>query len=271
MKYIDLTTVLASIPTSTISKLQVVDASMQTKTNAKKEAAARNGNVHWTPLKVYLEAASNRKCWYTESKNAGFINDVEHFRPKGKKKSADKKVVHWYWFLAFNPINYRLSSALPNRENKNPLLGATGGKHDHFPLLDGTKHATRLAEISQELPVLLDPCNRQDVELLVFLSDGRPVISPEFSNNATAQIRVKTSNLLLNLDYPNFNEDREQLYNKIKYLVERGDRYLADNSSYLPDVISDLRALFHPDAEYSKAAECYVRCFRNRNWIDEMF
>lgn len=271
MRHIDLDAVIATVPENILNKLKSVDDSMQGKTDPEKEAAASKGNIHWTPLKVHLESASNRKCWYTESKNPGCLNDVEHFRPKGKKTSADNKLIHWYWFLAFNPLNYRLSCVLPNRLNKNPILDATGGKHDHFPLLDNTKYATTLDAVTQESPVILDPCNREDVKLLAFSLDGRPVISPKFSGDVIACSRVEKSNLLLNLDYPTFNEDREKLYNKVKNLVARGDRYFSNNSENLSDVIDDLRDLFHPSAEYSKAAECYVRCFRDRSWIEEMF
>jgi hypothetical protein len=82
--------------------------------------------------------------------------------------------------------------------------------------------------------------------------------------------RVETSNLLLNLDISTFNEDREQLYNKVKKLVERGDRYLADGSAAIDDVKVDLLALIHPNEEYSKAAECYIRCFRDRKWVEDL-
>jgi hypothetical protein len=138
-------------------------------------------------------------------------------------------------------------------------------------LLNQSKYATNLAAIAQESPKILDPCNQQDVKLLVFSLDGRPVVSPKSAGDVTACTRVEMSNLLLNLVYPTFNEDREQLYNKIKSLVERGDRYFLNSPDNLPDVTDDLRALFHPAAEYSKAAECYVRCFRDRIWIEEMF
>lgn len=271
MRYIDLNAAIASVPAPILKKLHSANVAMNVKSDEKKEVAASKGNVYWTPVKKYFEAVSERKCWYTESRNSGCVNDVEHFRPKGKKLSSSKQVAHWYWFLAFNPINYRLSCALPNRQNKNPLLGATGGKHDHFPLLNDTKHATDLASIASESPAIIDPCNKEDVKLLAFSPDGRPVVSPYFASDLVARARVEKSNLLLNLDYPTFNEDRERLYNRVKELVERGDRYFAKNSDNLPDVISDLRALFDPFAEYSSAAECYVRCFRDRSWIDQMF
>ena len=45
--------------------------------------------------------------------------------------------------------------------------------------------------------------------------------------------------------------------------------YGADNSA-LQDVKQDLRELMSADEPYSKAAECYVRCFRDREWIEQL-
>jgi len=243
---------------------------MAAKTDLQKEAKAKSGNVDWRPVKPFLEAASNRKCWYTESKNAGCLNDVEHFRPKGRV-SKTGTVVHWYWFLAFNPINYRLSCQISNRLNVNSESGLTGGKGNKFPLLAGCNHAVNLAEIDDESPVLLDPCNRGDVELLEFLPDGRPVLSQTHAADMVARDRVGRSNLLLNLDFPTFNEDREQLYNRILKLVERGDRYHSSRNDALEDTKEDLINLMAKESEYSAAAECYIRCFRNHEWIEELF
>lgn len=271
MRYIDLNAVIATVPTNILAALNAVDVSMLTKTDDQKEAAAKTGNVHWSDIKNYFEDASNRKCWYTESKNPGCLSDVEHFRPKGKVVDKQKNVLYWYWFLAFNPINYRLSCHIPNRLNKNPLYQDTGGKWNHFPLLNNTPHATNVLGVANELPVLLDPCKQEDVSLLAFLPDGRPVIAPAFAGDKIACKRVGMSNLLLNLDYPTFNEDREELYNKIKKLVTRGDGHFSTNNDALDDVKADLCDLMTANAAYSKAAECYVRCFRDRKWVEDIF
>ncbi|MDP2227707.1 MAG: hypothetical protein Q8J78_09560, partial [Moraxellaceae bacterium] len=84
-----------------------------------------------------------------------------------------------------------------------------------FPLLNNTPHAMNEADLVHESPALLDPCSRDDVGLLAFSPDGRPVVSPAYAGNADARLRVEKSNLLLNLDYPTFNEGREELYNKL--------------------------------------------------------
>lgn len=136
--------------------------------------------------------------------------------------------------------------------------------------MPGSHHATSLAGIGTEKPVILDPCVKSDTELLEFQPDGRPVVSMQYVADKDAKDRVEQSKLLLNLDYPTFNEDREILYNKVKEYVDRGDRYIQSENDAIDDVKDDLRALMHPDAEYSKAAECYIRCFRDREWIEDL-
>jgi len=272
MRYIDIDNVVAGVPKETLDLLRRADNSIRSLPDEKKIIRAKNGNSKWSKIKVNLEAASNRKCWYTESKNPGCLNEVEHFRPKGKVVDEKGVLIHWYWFLAFNPLNYRLSCTIPNGSNVNILYkGKTGGKGDKFPLLANSNHANDIAGLSNEQPVILDPCNRADTLLLAFSPDGRPVVSPLFAGDATASLRVERSNLLLNLDYPTFNVDRERIYNRVVELIARGDKYNIENSNALTDVVSDLRSIMSADAEYSKAAECYIRCFRDRSWIEDIF
>lgn len=268
MRYIDLSMCIASIPTIEKSKLLIKHHIMTGATISQKKHMIKNGSTHWSAIKVYLEKASNRKCWYTESKNPGCRNDVEHFRPKGQVYEH-MILKHWYWFLTFNPLNYRLSSQFSNQLNHNSLLGKTGGKGDHFPLLDESKYAHRLSDTGREEPILLDPCNRYDTELLVFNPDGRPTIARRFEHDALAIERVKISNLLLNLDFPTFNEDRESLYNEIHEIVLEGDAALG-NTALIDSLTRRLVRKMDKNSAYSKAAECYVRCFRDRPWVEAL-
>lgn len=271
MRYIDIAEVISTAPKSVLAVLSRADKKIQLLSESEKSTFAEKGNLHWKQIKAHLESVSNRKCWYTESENPGCINDVEHYRPKAKIVDNMGITKHWYWYLAFNPVNYRLSCIMPNRLNSNPLLGETGGKGDQFPLLAPSTHAASVAQIVNELPVILDPCNRTDTEMLAFSPDGRPVLSPGFRNDAVAGYRLEKSKLLLNLDYPTFNVGRERIYNKVVKYVSRGDGHFLNGSPSLEDVKEDLLELMSPDAEYSKAAECYIRCFRDRGWVDSLF
>ena len=96
------------------------------------------------------------------------------------------------------------------------------------------------------------------------------IVSRQFADDEVTVQRVKQSNLLLNLDYTTFNEERERLYNRIHKLVIRGDGYFEQNNPALDDTKQDLQELMLASAEYSKAAECYIRCFRDRTWVEDL-
>ena len=65
------------------------------------------------------------------------------------------------------------------------------------------------------MPVILDPCKKEDCDLLAFQGDGRPVLNPAYADDPIARRRVEDSKVLLNLDHPDFNSKREQLYHDI--------------------------------------------------------
>ncbi|MCE5211526.1 MAG: hypothetical protein LLG40_08230 [Deltaproteobacteria bacterium] len=270
MRYINIQEVCASISREVTDTLDNKQQQVVAGNDEIKEHLIDNGNATWRQVKPFFEDASNRKCWYTESKNPGCPNDVDHFRPAAKKLDSNGNIDYWYWFLAFDPENYRLSCNFPNRPTRNPIIGLTGGKWQEFPLINGQIHATTKEGIAAERPVLLDPCNEEDCKLLEFQPDGRPVVAAIHNNDVTICERVEKSKLLLNLDFPTFNEDREILYNKIRKLVKRGDRHHQQSNPALEEVKHDLRELMAAEQQYSKAAECYIRCFRNRDWIEEL-
>ena len=65
-------------------------------------------------------------------------------------------------------------------------------------------------------------------------NSGRQSLVRESEGNTRyAKERVKESNLLLNLDFPSFNEDREELYAKVVKLVRRGDRHFDNQSEHV--------------------------------------
>jgi len=267
MRYIDINIICNNVAADAITALENKHQETVAGDDQMKQNLIGNGNTTWRQVKACLEGASSRKCWYTESKNPGCLNDVDHFRPKARKLKKNGQMDYWYWFLAFDPENYRLSCQFSNRLNINPETGLTGGKGDQFPLMDGHAHATTKEGLTFENPVLLDPCNQDDCDLLEFQFDGRPVVSSTHRDNPDTCYRVAKSKLLLNLDFPTFNEDREALYNKIKKLVERGDSYGLGKPA-MKYVKQDLQELMKEDSPYSKAAECYIRCFRDRVWIE---
>src|SRR5439155_26041191 len=121
-----------------------------------------------------------------------------------------------YWWLAFEAENYRIACAFANSPEHNKLHGCAGGKGNAFPLLGRGPRATGRNKQRIEKPVLLDPCDKGDCDLVAFQADGRPVLNPAYAADPVALRRVEESKILLNLDHPDFNSKREQLCIEIR-------------------------------------------------------
>ncbi len=128
----------------------------------------------WKKFKVNFANTFGDKCWYTEAARIGTTNDVDHFRPKNAVKDQFGRhvartnaagVVEYanYWWLAYEPLNYRYSCIFSNRAN------GDGGKQEFFPLEDETTRAwTPSCPYIREDVTFLDPCNSNDVQLIAF-------------------------------------------------------------------------------------------------------
>ena len=230
----------------------------------------------WIALRTPFARLSFDKCWYTESKNPGTDDDIDHYRPKSAVHE-DPTHPGYYW-IAFEWTNLRLSCHRANRPRINPETGKTGGKADHFPLLNECMRARSPDDdLSLEEPAVLDPTKVQDVELLSFSPSGEVALSPAFKCHPTAQKRLDASRLYLNLNWPSFCEARVTLYNRIRRLIDRGEREAAthvgqvvDARQPFLDACQDLVTTMHATQEYSAAARVYVQLFRDVWWVREI-
>lgn len=218
--------------------------------------ARRNGPRKWSPIKRWLTHRLGQKCWYTEVELVGAPLAIDHFRP-----------VRDYWWLAFEAANYRVSCAFANSPQHNPLHGCSGGKGDEFPLLGRGLRARGRNSLRWESPLLLDPCNETDCDLVAFQSDGRPVLNPAYAADPIARVRVEESKILLNLDHPDFNSKREQLCREIGYDVKTHEELAEDAGSRI--VIRErIAARLTPDAPFSSASRYYLRLHRDHEWVE---
>ena len=233
----------------------------------------------WADLKTNLEGLSNRKCWYCESYEKRSDRVVDHHRPKNNVR--DSHPPHdGYWWLAFNPENYRLGCTYCNSLRKDRETGEVGGKGDFFPVYDEARRvAPEGSDFKQENPLLLDPCNPSDVQLLWFKEDGRAVPRFDEIKKPWAYKRAKDSIKYYNLDEQEIKEARQGIYNKIKKLVEDGDFYFeaayemnAPASLAFENVLRDLALLVHKDSEFSAFSRAMIAGFRSevRPWLDGM-
>lgn len=217
-----------------------------------------NGSEKWRLLKEMLADRIGNKCWYTEVELTGAPLHVDHFRPVEK-----------YWWLAFEAENYRLACHWSNSERENSLYGRSGGKSNHFPLIDEAHRAKGKKGIRIEKPIILDPCDPNDCKLIAFQADGRPVINPTYETDPIAKRRVEESKILLNLDHPDFNSKREQLRNEIQSDVQVYEA-LHPNSSERDLIRDRLAARIEPDAPFSTAARYYLQHHRYLDWVEEI-
>jgi hypothetical protein len=230
----------------------------------------------WTALREAFAAYSHDKCWYVECKNLGTDDDIDHFRPKAGVKE-DPAHPGYYW-LAFDWTNLRLSCHRANRPRTNPLTSETGGKGEHFPLIDpGMRAMGPGDDLALEVPALLDPTRLTDVVLLSFKPNGEVDLSPEFKGQPLAEAKFEASRRHLHLNWPKFTDARVVLYNKIARTVDRGEREAprdygnihAAGEAFI-DACRDLKNVMVAREEYSAAARVHVESFKHVWWVRDI-
>lgn len=231
----------------------------------------------WSDLKPNLEKLSNRKCWYCESYEKRSDRAVDHHRPKNNVRDSDPPH-DGYWWLAFDPENYRLSCTYCNSRRSDRESGEVGGKGDYFPVYDEAKRVKPEGRnFKREDPLLLDPCNPSDVLLLWFKDDGRAVPALGEKDKPWAFERAAKSIEFYNLNEQEIKEARQGIYSKIKKLVEDGDTYFeeaydrnAPASIAFANVLEELARLTHKKSEFSSFSKAMIAGFRSelRPWLD---
>lgn len=245
----------------------------------RKQTLEDKGEVWRDPmLKDIMESLSFEKCWYCEAKQDRADYAVDHFRPKGKVAKA--KNHNGYWWLAFEWTNYRYSCTWCNSHRRDRKMGTSGGKHDEFPLLDGSLRATEYnRDVSSERSILLDPTREVDTKLLWFQQDGNAVPKFNEKENEEAFIRADKSIKLYHLNYRKTKKRRLELYQRIEKLIKNGDKCLEslevneDNElalTWFGDIVNELQHILLPSSEFSSAARAFVLGLRepDREWLD---
>ena len=276
MRLIDLEAIRPDIR-SEIEALDEVKGMTLTETDPEKRKALFDRyRERWTAVRDTFEKHSHGKCWYVECKSPGADNDIDHYRPKSRV--AEDRTHPGYFWLAFEWKNFRLSCQRANRRRRDEERGETGGKGDHFPLVNHKKRArSPQDDLSLEIPAIVDPTNAADVAMLTFGRSGEVELVPERQGEPIAEAKLEASRLYLHLNWPEFREDRVMLYNVIERSVHRGEDLAPTDftgkhvvAQAFPDICKDLAKRTQPHQEYSKAARAYVEMFRDRWWIREI-
>ena len=217
----------------------------------------RNGTNKWSPLKDRLTLKLGNKCWYTEAELVGGHLTIDHYRP-----------FRDYWYLAYDPDNYRVACPFANSPEHKRNDGASG-KGDKFPLLAPGLRARGKKGLRLEKPMILDPCKQDDCDLLAFQPDGRPILHPEKASDPIAAERVENSKILLNLDHPDFNSKREQLYHDIVDDVKTYQE-LSSGAAARTIIRDRMKARLSPKAPFSTAARFYLQLYRHLAWVENV-
>ncbi|MDO6516106.1 hypothetical protein [Zobellia uliginosa] len=260
------------------SQIELTKLKNLTTIQERKEYLDAPANKKWNEIKRHFERIGNNKCWFTESYAA--ISDfyVEHFRPKkmvhlirNKHDYPEARITTdtaGYWWLSYEYSNLRLAGAKPNQK-----------KGNYFPLLSTSRIAlNENFTISIEHPILLDPCRKEDVELLSF--DGTIAIP---SQNDTSNIdftRAQISILIYDLNSAKLKRARARVYEEMKNYFEQaqlnynsltsegsGKEVKALARENFVSNTSNLVSMLKPTKQFTAMVEAFLR-IQNLDWVN---
>lgn len=287
MIYVDINQLTLSIEWET--RAEKLRQSLKEKPPDKRsEFIDANSEKTWKANEVLakLRAIVGNKCWYSEVPLEGADPNVDHFRPKGQIRGVDTDLQNTgenapgYWWLAFDPLNFRLSSMHANQRRVD--IDTEGGKWDYFPVIgDRAPEETECLAIVENI-LALDPCSLSDVSLLWFDPDGKPCCSEwKRKPDDHDRLRVKTTIWLYHLDKREVEIKRGGHMRDIrKDLKQAHAQYLLWNrTSSSPNIqakvsfdqqIAKIRARLADNAEFAGSKRCAVRAaISEYEWIDE--
>jgi hypothetical protein len=240
------------------------DASDVSTAAQKRRSILEAHDDQWQALKHILSRWSFDKCWYSELRESGSDYHVDHFRPKGRVRNEGEEEREGYWWLAFEWTNYRLAASWANSSHRDPGKPSQG-KADQFPLKPGTNPVGPDGNIENEIPLLLDPTNEFDVQLVDFDETGLPI--PAVSGGWAAD-RVIGTRRLLHLDSQRMVEARQEVWRRCTRLLEKAngvinataDEYTTFHDTTTHDWVREICMMLRPDAELSAVAlACVIK------------
>lgn len=281
MRYIDPNLIDQCKPANWDTKAQ--DWALRVQNAEDKSAEIEAIGSPWGKFKPNFVNMFGDKCWYSESPRYNTDNDVDHFRPKGAVKIAEKtyatRLVNGteekhsgYWWLAFEAKNYRYSSKFSNQPRDK------GGKHDYFPLMDERSRVwqpcTLAAHVNEDVQ-LLDPCSARDVTLLSYdKSPGQVQARFDEHIDPNSFSRVEESKKRYNMNHTSILGARLEVINSVKValrLLENVWCLSNDVQAQLADSVRDnediLVSACDRKSKFSAAAVAFVKPYKIEPWL----
>ena len=241
---------------------------------------------HHEVVQALRDVAGN-KCWYSEVHLEGADPNVDHFRPKGPVREVDRDLENTgtkcegYWWLAFEPLNYRLASMHTNQRRTDE--DTDGGKWDYFPIRGARAPVgTAWGEINEDV-LPLDPCSPSDVRLLWFDPDGKPCPAKWKDRDADDRDveRVEATIWLYHLDKKELQGRRSGHVQGIRKDLRKAntDYQLWAPCSAAPNLaakasfdqkIAEIKTEIGDRADFAGAKRCAIRvAIADYPWIEE--
>ncbi|MFC1707991.1 hypothetical protein ACFL59_14445, partial [Planctomycetota bacterium] len=230
----------------------------------------KSESAGWPSLKFALLGLGGQRCWYCESPFIRQRPQIDHFRPKSSAKGRDGTVrlADGYWWLAFEVSNFRISCELCNVLDSSNPDGETRGKGTYFPLMNESVLARPDGDLEEEKPLLVDPCQVGDSNLLDFDVQGQA--GARDGATTEQRDRVSVSIIRLNLDDPSLTAYRAEVIGDTEMEVQRwcrGEnrvRQAKDSQDALEgardcaEALREIRRLLHSNAKYRGTVRRYL-------------
>jgi uncharacterized protein (TIGR02646 family) len=187
-------------------------------------------------LRRHLQEQFPAKCAYCES----FVEvpDIENFRPKLNATNLDGHVDDdCYWWLVFEWSNYLPACRQCNimKGTRFPIKGARAKPGAVGPILE------------REGRLLLDPCEDNPEEILLFLKDGRVTSEDE---------RGKVTIDVLNLNRATLIEARSRELKQLQLQLR-----LVEHEKFSPKALEHLRTIMHGSEQFTAMKRQYIKAW----------
>lgn len=246
---------------------------------ARKPSSSKNPSEPFTfkayrleTVKTELERAFHSKCAYCESDYTAVANvRIEHFRPKGRVDREGMKSVGGYYWLAAEWRNLLPACERCNSPKRDfiPALNRklTVGKANWFPLWEEATRARRPGDEHREYPLLLNPCDEDPEEYLVFDENG--MVEPRNSLSKKRKTKAEKSIHVYGLGRLKLvkarHEHAKRVLGQIERVVEnyedwRASRRANERRRRLIREWDELQKFLAPDTPYISVAKHLIQC-----------
>lgn len=172
------------------------------------------------------------KCAYCESLlGSSSYAEVEHYRPKTEIRNNQGVLKPGYWWLAYEWENLLFSCRICNNNKRNS-----------FPLKDEMQRGNVNGNISNESPLIINPCDT-DPALHLLFHQHQAIGVTEEGKTTIERLKLNREALL---------QERMECYETIKLLLIL--RNSPEANAYKKEIIEKIEQMCNPTARFSAMA-----------------